>query len=77
MTQLIRRALYRYFINLDERGCFYADVRDPRDRTVFEIEGFAIFEDGWMRHRSDLDGLKAYLVHLGLLQREESLVMGP
>lgn len=76
MTQLVRSALYRYFINLDERGYFYADVRDPRDRTVFEIDGFEIFEEGWMQHLCDLDGLKHYLVHLGLMKHEQILVMG-
>lgn len=77
MTQLVRSASYGYFINLDERGCFYADVRDPSNRTVFEIEGFTIFEDGWMRHRSDLEGLRAYLVHLGRMPLGVSLVMAP
>ena len=60
MTQLFRSAVYRYFINLDERGEFYADVRNVRDRSIFEIKGFEIFEDGWMRHKHDLDGLKRY-----------------
>ena len=46
MTQLFRSAVYRYFINLDERGEFYADVRNVRDRSIFEIKGFEIFEDG-------------------------------
>ena len=55
-----------YFINLDERGEFYADVR--RDgKTIFEIEGFEIFEDGFMKHKEDLEGLENYLSYLGLL----------
>lgn len=37
MIQLFRSAVYRYFINLDERGEFYADVRNIRDRYIFEI----------------------------------------
>lgn len=76
MTQLFRSAVYRYFINLDERGEFYADVRNIRDRSVFEIKGFDIFEDGWMRHKHDLDGLKHYLVHLGLMKVNQKLSMG-
>ena len=75
MTQLFRSAVYRYFINLDERGEFYADVRNVRDRSIFEIKGFEIFEDGWMRHMHDLDGLKRYLVHLGLMKGNQELSM--
>ncbi len=76
MTQLFRSAVYRYFINLDERGEFYADVRNVRDRSIFEIKGFEIFEDGWMRHKHDLDGLKRYLVHLGLMKGNQEFSMG-
>jgi hypothetical protein len=60
--------IYHYFINLDERGLFFGDVRNTRDRTVFEIHGYDIFEDGFMRHAKDLDGLKAYLIHLSLMR---------
>uniref|UniRef100_E6QW74 Uncharacterized protein n=1 Tax=mine drainage metagenome TaxID=410659 RepID=E6QW74_9ZZZZ len=56
----------RYFINLDERGEFYADVRDDSNNTIFEIKGFDVFEDGWMRNKRDLKGLKNYLVDLGV-----------
>ena len=76
MTQLFRSAVYRYFINLDERGEFYADVRNVRDCSIFEIKGFEIFEDGWMRHKHDLDGQKRYLVHLGLMKANQELSMG-
>lgn len=76
MKQYFRSAVYRYFINLDERGEFYADVRNTCDRTVLEIKGFEIFEDGWMRHKHDLTGLKHYLVHLGLMTSDQILSMG-
>jgi len=38
--------MYEYYINLDERGEFYADVRteDTQD-TVYEIKGFDILTD--------------------------------
>ena len=43
--------LYAYSVNLDERGDFYADVRDPvTDKTVYQVrsdEGEPVFdEDG-------------------------------
>ena len=49
---------------------------DIRDRSIFEIKGFEIFEDGWMRHKHDLDGLKRYLVHLGLMKSDQEISMG-
>ncbi|BDC78576.1 hypothetical protein L4Z68_002395 [Pseudomonas aeruginosa] len=65
-----------YFINLHERGDFYADVRNAYDRTVFEISGFDIFEDGFMKDQDDLDGLKEYLVSLGIMTATQSLIAG-
>lgn len=58
---------YGYCINLDERGDFYADVRDPAGKTVFEIRGFEIFEDGFMRNKHDLAGLQEHLAGLGFI----------
>lgn len=65
-----------YFINLDERGEFYADVRNAYDKTVFEISGFEIFEDGFMSHSRDLEGLKDYLVSLGVMSQTQELIEG-
>ena len=28
---------FHYYINLDERGEFYADVRDERDQTITDL----------------------------------------
>ena len=64
---------YLYFINLDERGEFYADVRDDSNNTIFEIKGFDIFEDGWMRNKNDLMGLKNHLVDLGVMKDDDDL----
>ncbi len=64
---------YLYFINLDERGEFYADVRDDSNNTIFEIKGFDIFEDGWMRNKNDLMGLRNHLVDLGVMKDGDDL----
>ncbi len=64
-----------YFINLDERGEFYADLRD-RGETVYEIKGFDIFEDGFMKHKYDLQGLKEYMVELGIMQDDQEIKRG-
>jgi len=65
---------YTYYINLDERGEFYADVRDVDDKTIFEIKGFEIFEDGFMRHSQDTEGLYEYLIDLGIITGNDSLL---
>jgi len=65
---------FTYYINLDERGEFYADVRDERDQTIFEIKDVEIFEDGWMRNKHDLHGLKNYLVDLGVMKDVDYLI---
>jgi hypothetical protein len=64
---------HTYHINLDERGEFFADVRDENDTTVFEIHGFDIFEDGFMADAHDIDGLTAYLQHLNIIQSSDTL----
>lgn len=65
---------YYYHINLDERGEFSADVRDETDKTVFEIHGFEIFEDGFMRNKEDIIMLHEHLISLGIVQQTDNLV---
>ena len=70
---------FGYYVNLDERGDFYADVRDPSGETVFELrtEGdgtIALIEDGFMRHKTDLEGLHDHLVGLGLIGKDADLL---
>lgn len=74
-------ATYEYWINLNERGSFYADVRNSSGKTVFEIKAgdelgpdeSSIFDDGFMKHIHDMDGLKAYLVQLGIMKPNQTL----
>lgn len=70
---------FGYYVNLDERGDFYADVRDPSGTTIFELRAeedgsIALIEDGFMRHKTDLDGLTEHLVSLGLIGKETELL---
>lgn len=59
---------YEYYIDLDERGSFLADVRDENGETVFEIragaelteEETSIFEDGFMKHHNDIEGRRQF-----------------
>lgn len=73
---------FGYSINLDERGEFYADVRDASGESVFEIhapdaDGGSIFEDGFMRHKDDLIGLQSYLVDLGVIPEGSEILSLP
>lgn len=68
-----------YFINLDERGDFFADVRDASGTTLFEVRAeddgtISLIEDGFMRHKSDLGGLRDHLVDLGVMEKGVDLL---
>jgi len=64
---------YQYYINLDERGEFSADVRDPNGKTVVEF-GEGIFEDGFMRNKNDISGLEDYLKSVKIIKSSDRLV---
>lgn len=78
----VREPIYGYYINLDERGYFHADVRDADGRSVYEIRAgnslgedeADIFEDGFMRNKNDLAGLTEYLRELGLIQQDAKVL---
>ena len=73
---------FTHHVNLDERGSYYADVRDHKGETVFTIkagneleEGESdIFEDGFMKDKHDMTGLKSYLVSLGIMDKNDILI---
>ncbi len=75
---------FQYYINLDERGSFRADVRDEIGDTVFEIRAgneleedeTSIFEDGYMKHGRDLVGLQSYLKDLWIMKDGDKLEFG-
>jgi len=56
-------------------GEFFADVRCD-GKTIFEIQDFEIFEDGFMGHKEDLTGLLKYLIYLGIAKSNENLIHG-
>lgn len=64
-----------YHINLDDEGEFYADVRDAYGMPVFEIDG-PVDAPGVMAHERDLEGLKGYLIRIGVMNIGQDLVMG-
>jgi hypothetical protein len=73
--------VFGYVINLDERGAFFADVRDLNDNSVYEVksddEGLIWqVEDGFMKHAKDISGLQEYLVSLQIIQPNERILQG-
>jgi hypothetical protein len=66
---------FGYYINLDERGSFLADVRNREGHTIYEIRAgdeigpdeTSIFEDGFMSDKHDVEGLQDYLIDLGVI----------
>ena len=78
---LFKDAVYEYHINLNERGSFYADVRNSSGVTVFTIKAgnelpedeSSVFEDGFMEHIHDMDGLKQYLISMGIMKPNQEL----
>lgn len=72
---------FGYFVNLNERGSFYADVRNAAGSTLFEVRGgnelaedeTSLVEDGYMSSLTDVDGLRDYLVDHGVLPKDASL----
>lgn len=71
---------YEYHINLNERGQFYADVRDENEKSVYWIKvGYGDednnpVEDGFMKDLRDIRGLEAYLKDIGIISQGSKLV---
>ena len=65
---------YNYYINLDERGEFYADVRDHAENTIFEFHGFDMFDDGYMSDKFDTDGLRCYMYDMGIIEKTDNII---
>lgn len=63
--------IFKYYINIDERGDFNADVRSEDGTSLFEIHDidhlWELIDDGFMQNKKDLDGLLDYLCGIGIL----------
>lgn len=82
MSELFERKTktFGYFINLDERGSFNADLRDMDDNSLMTISNeeqdedgdvsqgeISLVEMGYMKHGRDLDGLASYAIEMGII----------
>jgi hypothetical protein len=67
--------LYKFVVNLNERGSFSASVYDAEDNSVYELRGgdelgedeSSLVDDGFIRSFEDLDGLAKYLQSIGII----------
>lgn len=74
--------IFGFYINLDERGEFRADLRGADGGTIFEISceddgSIALVEDGFMSHKTDLPGLEAHLKDLGIIAPGDEVMSMP
>jgi hypothetical protein len=73
--------VYQYYINLDERGEFSADVRDENGKPVYEIKSDEDGEipevvDGFMDSGDDINNLEIHLKNLNIIPDNAVLEMG-
>lgn len=72
--------IFGYYVNKDERGEFYADVRDLDDESVYEVKSddetgeVPEVEDGFMRNTSDIAGLEKHLKMLNIIGHNAKLM---
>jgi hypothetical protein len=72
-------ATFEYYVNLDERGEFQADVRNNKGKEIFGI-GYYLntIEDmvdcGFMDNGYDVQGLENYLKSVDILKQSDNLV---
>lgn len=82
-------AKYKYSYH-EERGNFDAHVEDINGKVIWEvhypefyedsesgemIENSTIFEDGFMKHVEDVDGLQKYLSDIGIIDADDEITM--
>lgn len=68
---------YNYQVDLDERGEYKATVYDDCDNEIWDIADIQelnqLIEDGYMKHKQDMDGLCSYLTKLGVFVADSQL----
>jgi len=82
LAELQGKPLFGYFINLDERGSFQADVRDKDGTTLYEVRGGDELQEddeslvsmGYMSDFHDTTGLQGYLQQMGVLSADAQLM---
>ncbi len=78
--------IYRYVIDLNERGEFRAHVEDPAGQSIYDIDndgmnqegpgGLWLVEEGFIKSIDDISGLEKYLHDMNIIPRSASLEAG-
>jgi sulfur relay (sulfurtransferase) DsrC/TusE family protein len=69
--------IFEYYINLDERGEFYADIRDKSEKSVVEIDtDYAHFLSDERVNLKNVTQIRDYFRSIGLLPNDAILVKG-
>ena len=75
--------ILKYHVNLNERGSFYADVRDKDGNTIYEVRGgnelgedeTDLVTDGFMRDLMDTRMLTEYLRDLSIIGHDDHIII--
>lgn len=67
--------VFGYYVNLDRPEGFFADVRNTLGKTVFEMRDTSVIDQGGMRHKRDISGLRNYLVQRGVMTPDQILLL--
>lgn len=74
--------LFGYYVNLDERGSFYADLRNEHGDSVYSVYGgnmideddMSLVEMGYMTDFKDTSGLHEYLSEMGIIPKSAEVM---
>ncbi len=68
---------YKYYVNLDERGEYYADIRDENETTIVEID--TEYAQFLSEERVKLDNMTSIWNHfrtIGMIEYKSILTKG-
>lgn len=65
---------YLYYINNDDEKHFDADVRDPDGKIVFELKAADLSNDGHMKSKDDIQGLRELLLSKNKIKQGDTIV---
>lgn len=71
---------FEYFINLNERGYFNADVRNESGKTIWQIESIKeaqeLLEDGFITDFEDIAQIEDHLKNNHFIDFDDFVVSG-
>jgi len=65
---------YIYYINNDDEKHFDADIRDPDGKIIFELTASDLSNDGHMKGKDDVQGLRELLLSKNKIKQGDTIV---